>query len=58
MRLLNLFVHGVLVAVRAEFLQFDAAGGVTTIFLRRVSRYPIRPLIVVGATLSALKSNY
>ena len=51
-------MHGVLVAVRAEFLQFDAAGSVTTVLFSRVSRNPIRPLIVVGATLSALKSNY
>ena len=38
MELLNFFMHGVLIAVGAKLFQLNAAGGIPTIFLRRVSR--------------------
>ena len=56
--LLDFFVHGVLVAVGAKLLEFDAAGSVATVFLSGVSRHAIRPLVVIGAALRALKGNY
>ena len=51
-------MHGVLIAVGAKLLEFDAAGSVATIFLSGVSRHAVRPLVVVGAALRALKGNY
>ena len=51
-------MHGVRIAVGAKLLEFDAAGSVATIFLSGVSRHAVRPLVVVGAALRALKGNY
>lgn len=50
-------MNGVLVAVRAELLQFQAPRRVAAVFHRRVARDTGRALVWVGATLGTLESN-
>lgn len=47
--LLYLFVNCVAIAVGAEFLQFEAVGGVSAVFGCSVARYARRSLIAIGA---------
>lgn len=50
-------MDGVLVAVGAELLQFDAARRVATVLLGGVARYTVRALVRVSPAFSALKGN-
>jgi hypothetical protein len=50
-------VIGVLIAMGAELLQFNAVGGVTTVFGGGIARHPSRSLVWVGTTLGTLQRN-
>ncbi len=47
-------MDGVLVAVGAELFEFDAVGGVTTVFLSGVARYTVGALVGVSPAFGAL----
>ena len=57
-QLLNFFVDGVLIAVRAKLLKLHAAGRVATVLLGGVARDPIGTLVGVSAALGAFECNY
>jgi hypothetical protein len=57
-RLFDFFVDGMLVAVGAEFLQFHSAGGIPTIFHRRIARHTVRPFVRIGATFRTFERDH
>jgi hypothetical protein len=48
-------VDGVLIAVGTEFLQLNAIGRITTVFLGGVARYTVRALVRISPALCAFK---
>jgi hypothetical protein len=55
--LLNFFVHRMLIAVRAKFLQFQPRRCVAAVFLGGVARNARRTLVRIGAALGAFQRN-
>lgn len=56
-QLFNFFVDGVLVAVRAEFFQFQAGRGVAAVFHCGVTGHTCRPLIGISTTFCAFQGD-